>query len=120
VAFLFDAAIVEFKTVRHHQAVDIETGATGGIVDYPARQGRQFRADNDLACSGHQPRRRDSFVQSRLCHLLALAHGAQYCPSKFDDRQAASEQTEESLQEKQTIKDEAPRWRLTAAARPYI
>ena len=120
VAFLFDAAIVEFETVRHYQTVNIETGATGGIVDDPARQGRQFRTDNDLAGSGHQPRRRDSFVQSRLCHRLALARVDRYCPPKFDDRQAVREQTEESLREKQTIKDEHARRRLTAVMRPCI
>ena len=70
-AFFSHAAIDEFETVRDlPQAVDLEAGAAGRVVDDPGSEDGRLRAGDDLARSGHLTGRHNSLIQSRMRHLL--------------------------------------------------
>src|SRR5260370_28560069 len=70
---LFHIAIKKFKAIRQGLLTkDLETSATGGVIDDRAGDNWQLRSDDDVGGSGHLASRLDSFVQSRMRHLVIL------------------------------------------------
>jgi hypothetical protein len=80
---LFHIAIKKLKAIRQGLLTkDLETSATGGVIDDRAGDNRQLRSDDDTGGFGHLASRLDSFVQSWMRHLAYPRNGSDMIPSK--------------------------------------